>query len=111
MFKIQLEAPQPNPIKCNQKISDRPLFYENDYHGEINHKKTEEILKLEVDGSYLVRKSPGSDNNFYTLSLRFDNKTKHFKIYYNNGHYLQEDFKTFDTLKDLVADGLVNFYM
>jgi hypothetical protein len=59
-----------------------------------------------------VRKSPGS-SDFYTLSMRFDGKTKHYKIYYNPsyGHYLKEDFKRFESIFDLVADGLVNFYL
>lgn len=45
--------------------------------------------------------------------MKFDNKTKHYKIYYNPnyGHYLKEDFKRFETIFDLVADGLVNFYL
>jgi chimaerin len=59
-----------------------------------------------------VRKSPGSVD-FYTLSMRFDGKTKHYKIYFNPnyGHFLKEDFKRFETIQDLVADGLVNFYL
>lgn len=45
--------------------------------------------------------------------MRFDGKTKHYKIYYNPsyGHFLKEDFKRFETIHDLVADGLVNFYL
>jgi hypothetical protein len=64
------------------------------------------------DGVFLVRKSPGVVD-FYTLSMKFDGKTKHFKIYYNPnyGHFLKEDFKRFETIEDLVADGLVNFYL
>lgn len=83
-----------------------------EYHGEINHKKTDEIFKNRDDGEYLVRKSPGSDD-FYTLSVKFDGRTKHYKIYYNQqyGHFLKEDFKRYETIQDLVADGLVNFYL
>ena len=45
--------------------------------------------------------------------MRFDGKTKHYKIYHNPsyGHFLKEDFKRFETIFDLVADGLVNFYL
>lgn len=59
-----------------------------------------------------MRKSANSPD-FHTLTLRFDDKTKHYKIYYkqNGGHYLKEDFKRFENIYDLVADGLVNFYM
>lgn len=82
------------------------------YFGEISHKECERLLsEFGEDGYYLVRKSPGS-TDFYTLSMRFDNRTKHYKIYYKNErHYLKEDFKSFDTIQDLVGDGLVNFYM
>lgn len=45
--------------------------------------------------------------------MRFEGKTKHYKIYFNPsyGHFLKEDFKRFETIHDLVADGLVNFYL
>lgn len=60
----------------------------------------------------MVRRSHGADD-YYTLSLRFNGKIKHFKIYYkaNYGHFLTEDGKRFESIHDLVADGLVNFYM
>ncbi|XP_070504525.1 beta-chimaerin [Chironomus tepperi] len=112
LLQLQLAAPKPKPVLCSSSISERPNFYGLEYHGEINHKKTEEIFELRDDGEFLVRKSPGS-KDFYTLSLRFDGKTKHYKIYYNPnyGHFLKEDFKRFETIEDLVADGLVNFYL
>lgn len=86
--------------------------YGYEYHGIMDHKQSEALLTDEPDGSYLVRRSPGA-LDYYTLSLRFNNRTKHYKIYYksNCGHYLKEDFKRFETIHDLVADGLVNFYM
>jgi hypothetical protein len=112
VLQLQLAAPKPKPLTCATSVIDRPAFYGPEYHGEINHKKTEEIFQNREDGEYLVRKSPGSVD-FYTLSLRFDEKTKHYKIYYNPnyGHFLKEDFKRFETIQDLVADGLVNFYL
>jgi chimaerin len=112
VLQLQLDAPKPKPVLCSSSLSDRPSFYGLEYHGEINHKKTEEIFQNGEDGEFLVRKSPGSVD-FYTLSMRFDAKTKHFKIYYNPsyGHFLKEDFKRFESIQDLVADGLVNFYL
>lgn len=112
MLQLQLDAPKPKPVLCSTATPDRPNFYGLEYHGEINHKKTEEIFNGRDDGEYLVRKSPGSVD-FYTLSMRFDSKTKHYKIYYNPsyGHFLKEDSKRFETIQDLVADGLVNFYL
>lgn len=112
MLQLQLAAPKPKTITCFTTIADRPNFYGSEYHGEINHKKTEEIFQNRQDGEFLVRKSPKS-YDFYTLSMRFDGKTKHYKIYYNPnfGHFLKEDFKRFESIQDLVADGLVNFYL
>lgn len=113
VLQLQLDAPKPRPILNTLIIDDRPAFYGPElYHGEIDHKKTEEIFRHREDGEFLVRKSPGSID-FFTLSMKFDDKTKHYKIYYNPnyGHYLKEDFKRFETIHDLVADGLVNFYL
>lgn len=112
VLQLQLAAPKPQKIVCVQEVLDRPSFYGKEYHGEINHKKTEEIFQNRSDGEFLVRKSPASID-FYTLSMRFDGKTKHYKIYYNAsfGHFLKEDFKRFETIEDLVSDGLVNFYL
>lgn len=78
----------------------------------MDHNTSEKILNETPDGSYLVRKSPQAID-FFTLSLRFGGQTKHYKIYYksDSGHYLKEDFKRFESVHDLVADGLVNFYM
>lgn len=40
---------------------------------------------------------------------RFDGVTKNFKLYFDNQHYVGE--KRFDTVQDLVADGLITFYL
>lgn len=107
-----MEAPTPRAVQRSTDVNDAPSYYDQEYHGALDHKRTEEILKDECDGSYLVRRS-ASASDFYTLSLRFGGRTKHYKVYYksNRGHYLKEDFKRFETIHDLVADGLVNFYM
>lgn len=106
-----MEAPTPKPI-LRTTVIDVPAFYGYEYHGEIGHLDVEKILNGTPDGSYLIRKSPKA-KDFYTLSLRFNEKIKHFKIYYKSkeGFCLQENFKIFETIHDLVADGLVNFYM
>ncbi|XP_055638603.1 N-chimaerin [Toxorhynchites rutilus septentrionalis] len=112
LYKIQLEAPTPKPIYCDTSVDQRPNFYDSAYHGIMDHHKSEKILEGKPDGSYLIRRSPGA-TDYWTLSLRFGRKTKHFKIYYSpdKGHFLRENFKKFDTVHDLVADGLVDFYM
>jgi len=43
------------------------------------------------------------------LCYRFEGVTKNFKLYYDNQHYVGE--KRFDTIQDLVADGLITFYL
>lgn len=115
MYKIQLEAPTPKALTRkgdNSNAIDNNICYGRSYWGIMDHSSSEKILNETADGSYLVRKSPGAAD-FFTLSLRFAGQTKHYKIYYKSdaGHYLKEDFKRFETIHDLVADGLVNFYM
>ena len=119
LYKIQLEAPTPKPLHCNKFLSNAydedekiPNFYGLEYHGRMGHLQAEDILNNTPDGTFILRRSPTA-KDYYTLSLRFNQKTKHFKIYYKagKGHYLQEQSKHFETIYDLVADGLVNFYM
>jgi hypothetical protein len=43
------------------------------------------------------------------LCCRFEGITKNFKLYYDGQHYVGE--KRFDTVQDLVADGLITFYL
>ncbi|XP_037818493.1 beta-chimaerin [Lucilia sericata] len=119
LYKIQMEAPTPKPLHCHKFLANSceqdekiPNFYGTEYHGRMGHLEAEEILKNKPDGTFLLRRSP-SAQDYYTLSLRFNRKTKHFKIYYKTGkgHYLQEQSTHFDTIHDLVADGLVKFYV
>ncbi|KAL9880956.1 beta-chimaerin [Glossina fuscipes] len=115
LYKIQLEAPTPKPLSCLKILTEyerKPSFYGNEYHGRMGHLEAEDLLNNKADGTFLLRRSP-SARDYYTLSLRFDERTKHFKIYYKfgHGHYLQEQSKRFESIHDLVADGLVNFYM
>lgn len=119
LYKIQLEAPTPKPLQYNKTCSNAydqdqkiPNFYGTEYHGRMGHLEAEEILKDKPDGTFLLRRSPTA-NDYYTLSLRFNQKTKHFKVYYKigRGHFLQEQSKHFESIHDLVADGLINFYM
>ena len=43
------------------------------------------------------------------LCYRFDGVTKNFKLYYDGQHYVGE--KRFEAVQDLVADGLITFYL
>lgn len=66
---MQLDAPSPNPIFC-PRVVIRPDYLGADYHGEITNKQASELLENEQDGAYLVRSSPNSNGQFYTLTLK-----------------------------------------
>lgn len=113
VYKFQMDAPSPKPVVRVESSVDHPVdFYGLEYHGTMDHKKADRLLSGTRDGTYLLRRSPGA-KDFYTLTLRFDQRTRHHRIYYQPelGHFLKLDLKHFDTVYDLVADGLLTFYM
>ena len=77
------------------------------YHGAISREEADRLL-CKGDGSYLIRESQRAPGT-YTLAIRFESVTKNFKLYYDGQHYVGE--KRFDTVQDLVADGLITFYL
>lgn len=107
-----MEAPTPKALMRKHNVTDPIEFYGYEYHGIMDHKESKLLLENTCDGSYLIRKSPDA-LDYYTLSLKFGKKIKHYKIYYRQhlGHYLNENFKRFETVHELVADGLIDFYM
>lgn len=127
LYRLQEDAPRPIPIKRNEGVTlpEAPDFYGFDFHGVLGHRDAEKLFSGQPEGSYLVRKSPNRGNRdssegiidenqqFYTLSFKFDTKVHHFKLYYNPflGHYVIEDSKKFENLQELVADGLLNHYL
>lgn len=76
----------------------------------LSREESEQLLIGEdgEDGRYLVRESLRNRGQM-TLSLRFNNITKNFRLYYDGKHYVGD--KRFDTIHDLVADGLITLYM
>lgn len=118
VYKFQLDAPTPKPVlrsaaNISDDDDDPPApFYGAEYHGIMDHKQSAVLLHDKPDGSFLVRRSPGAVD-FYTLSLRFGRRTKNYRIHYDRqlGHYLRVDLKHFETVHDLAADGLLDFYM
>lgn len=97
----------------DETIIDPPVtFYGREYHGTMDHKRTAALLHGTPDGTFLVRRSPGAAG-FFTLSLRFDGRTRHYRIHYDRqrGHYLRAELKHFESVHDLAADGLLDFYM
>ena len=72
-------------------------------HDEVSH-------LLKEDGDYLVRaglRNPGT----YSLSFFYDGRVRHFRLYYDKeGHHYTGE-KKFDSVEDLVADGLITLHM
>lgn len=62
-----------------------------------------------ISGAYLVRKS-NREPNAYTLCMLFDSQVRNYKLFFDNGqHYVGE--KRFDSLHDLVQDGLIHMHI
>lgn len=111
LYRMQLDAPVPLPILCTDVNFDIPSYLGRDYHGDISHLKAANLLNLQPNGAYLVRKSRSANGHFYTLSLKFNDKVHHYKLYYDptSGLYIRE--KRYDCVRSLVADGLVTMYL
>lgn len=108
LYQLQQKAPKPKRITSKQNmIGDRNLPYGREFHGAISREETD-LLIGDCDGCYLVRESQRAEKS-YTLAIRFDYQTKNFKLYYDGQHYVGE--KRFDTIHDLVEDGLIAFYL
>ncbi|XP_060569003.1 N-chimaerin-like [Ruditapes philippinarum] len=109
LYQLQNEAPKPKKMACTKgEPVNKPTYYGSEYHGQISREEAEDILFQGGDGSYLVRKSDRAPNAF-TLAIRFDSQTKNYKLYYDGLHYVGE--KRFETVEQLVADGLIHFYI
>ena len=51
-----------------------------------------------------------ADETAWVMALnRFEGATKNFRLYYDGQHFVGD--KRFDTVHDLVADGLIIFYL
>ena len=82
-------APQSN-------LEDQPYF-----KGPIGRQKAEESLKNASPGQFLVRKAESCPrNDQYSISVRASNRTRHFRIAYENSHYKigAKQFSTFNQL-------------
>lgn len=108
LFLLQEQSPKPKMVFCRTDVKNRPPFYGAEYHGSISREVSDRMLAAAGEGSYLVRESQRARGT-YTLCLRFDDATKNYKLYFDGYHYVGE--KRFDTLDDLVADGLISMYM
>ncbi|KAL0985439.1 hypothetical protein UPYG_G00156890 [Umbra pygmaea] len=107
LYQLQQEAPRPKRITCPQEMESRPKYYGREFHGLISREYVDELLG-EADGSYLIRESqrqPGT----HTLALRFGNQTLNYRLFYDGKHFVGE--KRFESVHDLVTDGLITLYI
>ncbi|XP_065166726.1 beta-chimaerin isoform X2 [Atheta coriaria] len=110
LYRWQLNAPVPVPIVCDKSLQNVPSYLGQDYHGPISSTETCRLLEDKPNGAYLARDSKTGNGDFYTLSLKFNNKIHHYKLYYDNGG-LYVSTKRYDCVRSLVADGLVTMYL
>uniref|UniRef100_A0AAY4A198 Beta-chimaerin n=1 Tax=Denticeps clupeoides TaxID=299321 RepID=A0AAY4A198_9TELE len=104
---LQQEAPRPKRITCPQEMENRPKHYGREFHGMISRERADELLGS-AEGAYLIRESqrqPGS----YTLALRFGHQTLNYRLFYDGKHFVGE--KRFESVHDLVTDGLITLYI
>lgn len=61
---------------------------------------------------YYIRKCQYFSDHFvdlHNIYFRFCGKVKHYKLYFDGHHYVRD--KRFDSLQDLVADGLITLHI
>ncbi|XP_029612102.1 N-chimaerin isoform X1 [Salmo trutta] len=107
LYQLQQEAPHPRRLTCTCEVDNRPKYYGREYHGMVSRDEADQLLSV-AEGSYLIRESqrqPGT----YTLALRFGNQTKNFRLYHDGKHFVGE--KRFESIHDLVTDGLITLYI
>uniref|UniRef100_A0A3B3WW41 Chimerin 1 n=1 Tax=Poecilia mexicana TaxID=48701 RepID=A0A3B3WW41_9TELE len=107
LYQLQQEAPHPRRITCTSEVENRPKYYGREFHGMISREEADQLLS-QAEGSYLIRESqrqPGT----YTLALRFGNQTRNFRLYHDGKHFVGE--KRFESIHDLVTDGLITLYI
>ncbi|XP_059583252.1 N-chimaerin isoform X1 [Alligator mississippiensis] len=107
LYQLQQEAPHPRRVTCTCEVENRPKYYGREFHGMISREEADQLLSV-AEGSYLIRESqrqPGT----YTLALRFGSQTRNFRLYYDGKHFVGE--KRFESIHDLVTDGLITLYI
>ena len=71
------------------------------YHGLVSRVEAESRLSSEIDGSFLVRESMSRPGE-YSISLRLEGSTTHYKIYQDGKYYCIKAGAKFKTLPSLV---------
>uniref|UniRef100_H2YZ16 Uncharacterized protein n=1 Tax=Ciona savignyi TaxID=51511 RepID=H2YZ16_CIOSA len=90
-------------------MHSRPHFYGPECHGLVS--RIEGGALCREDGDYLIRESQ-NDRGRFTLVMRYIvlGVVKNFKLYYEDGkHFVGE--KRFDSVYDLVEDGLITMFV
>ncbi|KAL3087161.1 hypothetical protein niasHS_005400 [Heterodera schachtii] len=108
---LQENAPMPRPVPCYYRLKVKPNYYGPEYHGPISRVETERLLLEFGEGAFLVRESHRCANAF-TLSMNFENSVLNYKLFYDalcGNHYVGE--KRFDSIFELVQDGLICMYV
>lgn len=108
LYRLQQEAPKAKCVLSMGPVPGRPSQFGEEFHGVLS--RQDALRLLTDDGDYLVRLSAGNDG-FHTLSLRFCSKVSHYKLYYDGKFFVRANDKRYETVEDLVADGLVTLYM
>lgn len=110
LYQIQQRSPAPRKVICNYKVQGKPDFYSEEYHGSISRSDAD-VLVCKRDGLYLTRESQNKPGT-YALTFSFGAKARNFRLYYDfneNTHFVGE--KRFESVYDLVADGLISMYI
>lgn len=108
LYHLQNQAPKPKRIICEYVEAGKPPHYGREFHGPISRDTADWLLTNDGEGSYLVRESLRARGS-YTLGLRCNHSTKNFRLFFDGKHYVAD--KRFDTLHDLVEDGLITMYV
>lgn len=110
LYFAQQRAPKPQEIVCTRPMPNKPSQYGKEYHGLISRDEAEDLV-MKFEGLYLTRERQTGPGTF-ALTFRINNEPKHYRLYYDRQekqHYVGE--KRFDTVHDLVEDGLITMYV
>ncbi|PFX27495.1 N-chimaerin [Stylophora pistillata] len=109
--EIKKIVPQAIVVSCEKKIPEnKPAHFGNEFYGSLSPKEAEKIVTQYEDGHYLVRESMNDDAPCYALTFRFFGSNKHLNLQYDGKmHYVGG--RGFESLDDLVNDGLTSMYL
>uniref|UniRef100_A0A8C5MMD0 Chimaerin n=1 Tax=Leptobrachium leishanense TaxID=445787 RepID=A0A8C5MMD0_9ANUR len=107
LYQLQQEAPRPRRTVSTREVENRPKHYGREFHGMISREQADELL-CSVECAYLIRESQ-RQSGCYTLALRFGHQTLNYRLFYDGKHFVGE--KRFESIHDLVTDGLITLYI